>query len=364
MNIAEYWGFSGRGVTIWCPFPSGKHPETDKVQVESTKWATRYGLCQGGEDSNALNLGGSMGLCLPFARFESLLAVACYSQWGFLWDSYLDDLAADPVALGLHVAEAVRVAREPCAAPVPDDKWLQSLRDCFRLMEGCFGPTDMYRQRAEGFAWYTGQMWKGMLQNRSQPPTVAEFLRMRLNKSGMVMAIPYTAAASGHSLTDEEYCDIAVQAFAEATVLSIVIANEVISLPKEIIVGNAKLNLVQIVARERGIGVAEAAGAVWELYERMVCFVRRRQKALLADPRLNVARLAVELPFWISGGLEFMIRSARYVGESVIGRDAMPRVTMVSEEPVFWSQRDHTAPPYPDIAWWWRTEQTAATAFR
>lgn len=347
-TLTKLLGLDLEKIKIWSPVPYQSHPHAEEIEAASLQWSVDHGLCEPGHDG--LWLGGAMADCMPFSEADLLLPYACYSYWAFLWDDHLDTLAADPTTLGIHLSEGLRVMHEP-NVPVPDDRWLIALRDIRRMYDHTWPPSAVERLVAENSILFSGHLWKASLRARSEPPTVAEYLRMRWAKSGLGTGVAATTAASGYLLTAAEYADPTVRAFCQAATFPSAVANELVSLAKELIAGDASTNLVSVIRHHDHLTTAEAAMRVWQLYEQICTLTLHLQRQLRDDPRPAVSRLAAELPQWIPGAWAFMIRTSRYHTPAA-APVRWPSISL-TDHPVLWDPDDLTPPPYPDIACWW-----------
>ncbi|MFJ6699899.1 terpene synthase family protein [Streptomyces sp. NPDC091272] len=136
-----------------------------------------------------------------------------------------------------------------------------------------------------------------------------------------------------------------------------IIINDLVSLAKEKLQGQAALNIVGTVAHQEHLNPVEALAHVWELYERTICLMQRLQRQLLDDPRPAVARYASELPYWLPSTINFTATSTRYLQLPAAEGRPPQRITAptisTTDTPVLWDPDDLTPPPHPAIAWWW-----------
>ncbi|QHC27531.1 terpene synthase family protein [Streptomyces sp. HF10] len=340
-------------LAIFCPIPLTFHPSGPSAYEEpAARWAVGHQLCTPGSRMTRAGFGRFIAAGMPHITGEAGLAMTYYTYWALLWDDHLDSFAGNLAPVIELTAEANRVMYEPAAAPLSDDKWLTSLRDLRGVMERCLSPDGMEMVRSENTQWMGAQLWKLAMQQRTAPPSVGEYLRMRWPKCGAGPLAAYTAPGAGYLLSPAELYDPAVRAFTLSVFHPCTIINDLMSLFKEESPGQRQVNILTAVATEGGLGLPDALFRVWELYERMVGVMLRLQQRLLVDPRPAVARYAAELPQWIPSTIDFSANSARYLETRKVSFTP-PAITM-SDTPFLWDQSDLTPPPYPDIAWWWQ----------
>ncbi|MFD9636633.1 terpene synthase family protein [Streptomyces violascens] len=354
MNLTEILGgLPTEAISIWPVVPLRRHPEADAIDEAVVDWLVGHGLCEPGSTQARSHVAATLANALSFGRAKAVAAYAYYGTWAFLWDDHLDALAADPLELGHHIAEANWALTAPFTAYLPDNKWLVSLRDSRRFWEDSWDPAAVERMTAANADWFMGQLSKAMLMRRPTAPTVSEVLRMRLQKAGMWSAATATANAGGYRLSAAEHADPRVRAFMYAAYGPAAVLNEFLGVAKELVTPETgRTNLVSAIACEHALDLAAAITTAWELYERIGCLALALQAQLLHDVRPNVARLAAELPQWIPATVDIMTTSVRYQEIPGHGVLDVPTVTL-TDTPVFWDPQDLTPPPYPDIAWWW-----------
>ncbi|RAS67453.1 hypothetical protein C8D87_103792 [Lentzea atacamensis] len=362
-TTASFAHFTGLPVTdavrVFCPVPLKTHPiGAAALDRHACGWAIQHGLITAESPYARMNLGLVAATSTPFSSPEFAKAWACAWYWAVLWDDWLDGLDTEPTEQTVHTAEVLRVLSTPSTVPDPEDRWIASFRDLSRLMKNCL-PSDGLAGFQRSFTnWLIGDLWKRSLQRRTAPPSLGEYLRMRWQKAALESAAWGVASGgAGYTLTVEEHLDPVVHAFTQAVLYPCALFNDLVSLAKEAPAAQAELNILTVLAREHGIGRAEALGTYWELHERTVSLMLRLQRRLLADPRPHVVRYAVQLPQWLPATIHWTSTSLRYLElPAVAGNEGtsitLPSVSMVAD-PTVWDPDDLTPPPYPDIAWWW-----------
>lgn len=352
---ADTSGFSFDAIKLYSPVPLRTHPlGAEELDARGTAWSIRNGLCDPGSLSARMNIGLLTSTGMPYLTDQAAEAFCVYSYWAFLWDDYLDVLSQDFGKAALHITESAWVAREPHGHALSDGKWFSSLRDVIRIMEACITPADARTLRVKNTFWLNGVLWKFALQNRGVRPTLGEYLRMRVTKSGLDVLAFFTGAGGGYPLDDEELADPVVQAFSQTVGYACSFFNDLLSLFKETPHGQANVNILSLIGGDRDLDPLAALEHVWELYERIVCLTMRLQQQLLTDPRPNVARYAAELPAWLPATLNFTTTSARYLElPGANGATITPPELIMTPTPNRWDPENLTPPPYPEIAWWW-----------
>ncbi|WP_405904516.1 terpene synthase family protein [Streptomyces sp. NBC_00656] len=343
-------------IKLYCPVPLQEHPlGAGTLDSQGAEWCVRQGLCEPGSFSTRMNLGLLTATGMPYLTDQAAEAFCLYSYWAFLWDDHLDALAKDFGKAVLHITECAWAVREPDDPAMPDNKWLAALREVMRMMEACATPADARTLRVMNTFWLGATTWRLALQEQGVRPTLGEYLRMRVTKSGLDVLAFFTGTGAGYPLTPEELADPAVRAFSETVGSACSFFNDLLSMFKEAALGQAGINILSLIGGDEDIDPLAALERVWELYERIVCLTMRLQRQLLADPRANVARFAAELPAWLPATLHFTTTSARYLElPGTDGTPLAPPELVMTSTPNRWDPDDLTPPPIPEIAWWWQ----------
>ncbi|ARF53164.1 terpene synthase family protein [Streptomyces gilvosporeus] len=344
-------------IGIWCPVPLRFHPAGGPALDEQGRsWAIRHRLCEPDSVLAQANIGEVIAAGIPFATTDAAIAMTCYAYWTFAWDDtqdILSDNLGEAVALA---SEANWVMYEPATAPVPDNRFLSSLRDVRRLLETSLPPEGQDAVRSEHTCWIGGQLWKASLQQRDTAPSLGEYLRMRWQKAGTGVLAAYAAPAAGYTLSSVELYDPVVRAFSQAAFLPCLIINDLVSFFKEQAAGQAHINIVTVLAARHQLSTFDALIKAGELYERLVALMLRLQRQLLSDPRPAVARYASELPYWLSAALHWTSSSLRYLALQRASTTTAVNVPVIAkaDQPLLTDASDPAPPSYPELAWLWQ----------
>lgn len=358
-NLANFFdGSTLDDLSIYCPIPLVMHPAgASALDSAGLRFSLEHGLCSPGSLATRMQVGLMIAAGVPFVTEDAAAAMTCYTYWAFLWQDHADAVSADLGYLVAQVAEANRIMHEPYAVPAPTDKWLTSLRQIRRMLEDSLGHEGLAAVRAENSVWLSAELWSRRLQHRDTPPTLGEYLRMRWPQTGSPPLAAFAAPAAGYTLSAGELYDPVVRAFTHTVFYPAMFINDLVSMAKEIPLGQREVNVYSAMCREHRCDPAEALERTWQLSERITCLMLRLRDQLMADPRPGVARYAAELPQWLPAVAHFTVNSARYLHVPATSEaDAVhitPPVLTLTDTPTRWDPDDLTPPPYPDIAWWW-----------
>ncbi|MFC9897696.1 hypothetical protein ACFVMC_28745 [Nocardia sp. NPDC127579] len=340
--LAALW----QKLTVYCPIPLREHVfDVAEIDARAVDWCLAHGLTEPGSVSTRMSCAVGVAPGLSFASEATVEAFTKYFYWGSLLDDVWDSGSHDLPRITAHVGELQRVMFAAAEAPLPRDRWVESLRDLRAEIEQVLTAEGFAAFQHENAVWLNGQLWYSAVRQRSAPLEVGEYLRMRWVKSGVGTMVPFTAY-SAYPLEARPSNEPLLQAFTEAVMVACMFINDLFSVAKEIITGTAGTNLFTVLGQAESLDTTAALAKGWQLFERTVMLVLRLQEQLLLDPRPTVARFAADLPGWIPAGIQFATNTARYFTEA-------PHVSF-TDTPLLWDPDDFTPPPYPEIAWWWQ----------
>lgn len=341
-------------VNIYSPYPlRGHHHDTASIDKQALSWCRHYGLWDPNNPAAPLGCASAVAAALPEAHESTLVALTTYFYWASLLDDHWDthrDLASMVAAVG-ELQRAIYAAPQ---APRPiGDRWAHSLHALRSRIENVLTDDDIAQFRLEHTVWLGGQLWYTALQQQPTPPPIGTYLRMRWAKSGIATLLPFTADTLGiHRLTEQQRSEPAVRAFTEAVMFACALLNDIFSAAKEANSHTLATNAISVLAHAEKRDTATGMVTTCQLYERILVLTLRLQQQLRADPRPAIAGYGAALPNWIPAGIAWAGTTTRYRTPDTA--TTWPHLN-ICDTPTLWNPDDTTAPPYPDIAWWWTT---------
>ncbi|MBT2511307.1 hypothetical protein J7I98_36920 [Streptomyces sp. ISL-98] len=346
---------SGKVVNVYSPVPLRMHPVgSETINQAMVEWVEKYELHDGLYSSDylrAMDFGFLLGTGSPTWTEEAIMAYTSYFAGFFVMDDHLDSLSGQRDALVVRVGDITDPWINPSQAPAADNNWARMSRDCRDLLDRTVAPLSNHDMHVA--VCHMMLKWAFMYSvsalGRTMP--VSDYLRMRPIKSGVFSLAAYLPVGCGYQLPQGAFNSPLVDAFTRSVFLPALIANDMMSLAKEM---NAEHpNIVTSLAHEHHLSLTEAIKEAWVLHERIVCLMLRLQKRLLRHPSPEITRYAANLPYWISSTLHYSAASVRYIAAKDLPAPMAPPTVNLVDSPVFWDPDDLTPPPYPDIAWWW-----------
>jgi len=343
-----------------CPFPSAIHPEADAIERHCVEWIDRfelYGSAAQRERLICTRAAEVYARALPTAPAERVADVAKWLYWGFATDDlYYDNgptsrRAADFLALG---APLVRISEEPRAAFAFELPYNAALRDLAAAILRHATPAQRIEWAHTARGWFFGMAWDVANAERGVPPSLNEYLAVRMLTGGFASWLATLNIANGVELTPAQAASGRVRAMVEAWSTFCLLLNDLMSFAKEARNADNSSNVVSVLAHERGCAPAEAIVEAQALTDRIATLFLALHGPLAAeaeacDDAMMRGFLASLGHTW-RGVLEWGFNTPRYTTGG--DPDAPPLQTFPG-----WAEAptDARLEPlsYPSIAWWW-----------
>lgn len=341
-----------------CPFPPAVNPYADEIERECIAWIDRFQLY--GSAAQRERLIGTRAAeiyarALPEAPAERVADVAKWLYWGFATDDLLYDngpasaRAADFLAIAVTLA---RISEEPRAAFAWEPPYSDALRDLVTAILRHASPGQQRAWADTARAWFFGMAWDVGNAERGRPPSLNDYLAMRMHTGGLASWRASLDVANGIELSAAQAADPAMRALTEAWSTFALLLNDLMSFAKEARNADTSSNVLHVVARERDCTPAQAVPEAYAICDRIASLFRalcaQVRAGALADAALECHLASLEHTW--RGILEWGFSAPRYM----TGGDplAPPLQTFPG-----WARQpadDALEPlPYASIAWWW-----------
>jgi hypothetical protein len=343
-----------------CPFPAAANPHAEEIERHCVALIDRFELY--GDAAQRERLIGTRAAeiyarALPTVDPERVADVAKWLYWGFATDDlYYDNgptsrRAADFLALG---APLVRLCEEPRAAFDFELPYDDALRDLTNAILRHATPAQRIEWVHTARAWFFGMAWDVANAERGVPPSLNDYLAMRMHTGGLASWAATLNIANGIELTPAQAASGPVRAIVEAWSTFCLLLNDLMSFAKEARNADSSSNVVAVLAHERGCTPREAIPEAHAIINRIATlFLALRERLLVeGDARGDDAmrRFLASLAHTWRGILEWGFRAPRYATGG--DPDAAPLQTFPgwAQEPL---DASLTPLPCPSIAWWW-----------
>ncbi len=343
-----------------CPFPTAIHPEIDAIERRCVEWIDRFELYADAAQRERLiatRAAEVYARALPDADAERVADVAKWLYWGFATDDrYYDNgptsrRAADFLALG---ARLVRLCEEPRAGfafELPYSDALRDLTDAI-LRHATPGQRIEWVHTARG--WFFGMAWDVANAERGVPPSLNDYLAMRMHTGGFASWATTLNVANGIELPTAQAASGAVRALVEAWSTFSLLLNDLMSFAKEAGNGDSSSNVVTVIAHERGCTPAAAMPQAHALCDRiatrfLALHAQLRARAV-AERDATMLRFLASLGHTWRGILDWGFATPRYATGGDPGAVPLQTFPGWADQPT-----DASAEPLPhrSIAWWW-----------
>jgi hypothetical protein len=343
-----------------CPFPAAIHPDADAVERHCIEWIDRfelYGSAAQRERLICTRAAEVYARALPTADAERIADVAKWLYWGFATDDlYYDNgptsrRAADFLAL---CAPLVRLCEEPRARFAWELPYNAALRDLTRAILRHATPAQRLDWVNTARVWFFGMAWDVANAERGMPPSLNDYLAMRMHTGGFLSWTTTLNIANGIDLTPAQTAAGPVRALIEAWSTFCLLLNDLMSYAKEARNGDNSSNVVSVLAHERGCAPHEAVRAAQTLTDRIATLFLALHGRLLAQAQgcddAAMVRFLASLGHTWRGILEWGFRTPRYATGGDPGAPPLQTFPGWAEEP---TDVCLDPLPYPSIAWWW-----------
>lgn len=343
-----------------CPFPTAIHPEAEAIEHRCVEWIDRFGLYDGEAQRERLictRAAEVYARALPTADAERVADVARWLYWGFATDDlYYDNgptsrRTAAFLALG---APLVRLVEEPRAGFAWELRYNAALRDLTNAILRHATPAQRIDWVHTARAWFFGMAWDVANAERGVPPSLNEYLAMRMHTGGLASWATTLNIANGIELTPAQAASGAVRALIEAWSTFCLLLNDLMSFAKETRNADSSSNVVSVLIHERACTPAAAFAEAQALTDRIATLFLALHRQLRAtaerDGDATMARFLASLGHTWRGVLDWGFRTPRYATGGVPGAPLLQTFPGWAEAPTD-ARLDPL--PYPSIAWWW-----------
>jgi hypothetical protein len=345
-------------VPLWCPLSPAIHPDWQDWESATLAWAERFLLDREQIEKGRLqciaagelagrtvsNPAGSEG---PQFSADSLM-------WLFAFDdAYCDEgrYSHDPSAMAILVAEMARIAETGYTAST--SACAMALADLRQRLNLLATPVQISRWVQAMRGYLNFQVWEAAHRASGRIPSLDEYCVARIRNGSMELCAMVLDISEGYEVPADELARPDVVALTEMACCIVGLDNDIASYHKEQLRSRDQLNLIDVIAHERGVDLSDAVpeavahrDAVLKLY---LALTRQVEPELST----NGQRYVDGLSSWIRGNLDWSTHTGRYK------RDGQQTVC-VAANPAF--DAEQFCPP-PGIAWWWLQLRASASGF-
>ncbi|SDM62252.1 terpene synthase family protein [Allokutzneria albata] len=349
---------------LYCPIPPEIHPDLALIEKRSIDWFQGFGVFPG-EAGRALLRGWQFpalaARAYPEEDAERVRIVADFVHWTTFDDvlidtdhSHVDDvLPGAPPDLLAVATKMVRMLEVPDAALLPGDPWIRSLMDLRRRLGTIAAPEQMARWTGAFREYLLAATWKRFCRQARRLPSLADYVTMRTADGGVQMYVALSEVVGGYRLTDRDLATPAVRAVTEMALTLIAWDNDLFSHYKESLTAGPCINLIDVIAGERGCSLEDAVPVAVAMRDRVMCRYMAVRERTERDLGVAARRYVRSLDRWIAANIDMSATSTRYTNPLNRPATEMPRARFTPARTDLPSDDSPLALPFPDIAWWW-----------
>ncbi|WP_078952432.1 terpene synthase family protein [Streptomyces sp. NRRL F-5755] len=366
VGVQEHGGAEQVRVVLpprYCPLPSAVHPDAGRLNACAADWLNGYGLCRDGAQRVRMtgnDVGGFYGRIMPRAPGGRLQLAVDWCALMFAFDDQHCDEGPASLRAGDFAGFATRLLRvleAPGTVPGDDrDPYLAAAGDLAARCRAEGTPVQVRRMVDGHRAWFLGVLWEFGCRLGDRTPSLDDYAHLRQHTAAGTATTSWTEIVDGAEIPGAAMDAPVVRALSELAFTTAAFDDDLFSYGKERWLAardprpaRCRLNLVDILAAEHGLGLEAATAAAVDLCNRLTLrFVRLRDQVLPATQE-PLRRYLGHLSHLIRGNLEWGLRAGRYTNPD--GRHPGAVRTTGSFTPV--APRADAPPPIPSIAWWW-----------
>lgn len=331
---------------FYCPIPPARHPEITTIDERSIRWFQSFGLFAGQRGLEILRGWHHAELAArayPHEDPGKVQIMADFVHWTIIDDAIIDDVRVGdppggqapapplsqraPMQLGQLLPLAgkmVRMLEVPEAALLQNLPWFNALMDV-RLRVGAIAtPVQIARWIAAFREYLLAAAWKRSCQLAHHMPSLADYVTMRTPDGGVQMYVTLSEVIGGYQLPADELVQPNVRALTEMALTLVAWDNDLFSHYKETLTESPCINLINVIAVERGCPLQDAVPAATAMRDRVMCqYMRIRERP---DPSLSeqTCLYLSSLDRWIAANIDMSANSTRYLNPLNQQRNQMP----------------------------------------
>lgn len=348
--------------SFYCPIRPAVHPRAAEFGAIALSWLEEQDLDIDAQQRRRLtqcDFGGLTGRTMPYGLPGPLTITAKLHAVLFALDDGLcDEAKATPHELARETSRVLRVLEAPASAWRDESPYTAALRGVRLELQEYASPSQL-RRWVEGMRLYmSGLVWEAACRRDCSLPSLDDYIPMWMRAIGMAPSTALIGIVAGHGPSDADLDRPAVRALTEMTWTLVAWDNDFYSRRKEIERAADNLNLIDVLAQERGCGLLRAQEEAVALRDRvMVRFLRLYQQ--LRAPAPSSLRLYLDgLAHFVRGHLDWASTCRRYAPPPETGITGTAGAPGSVPPPEGWwahapSDTGTEPLPVPSIAWWW-----------
>ncbi|WP_242908499.1 terpene synthase family protein [Actinomadura terrae] len=343
---------------FYCPIAPASSSWAAELNALAEDWLSIQGFEPDEEQRKRLsraNLGELAARTMPGGHKNALAnATRQYIAFFALDDACFDELPMPLSELTRKQSIILSAIQHPEIRWPDEDAYVTASREIASGWKAIASPAQFQRWVEGMRAFFFGVTWEAVYRHRDKLPGLNEYVAMWMRAIGMSPVLALVDTVGGYEVASSDLARPRVQALIEMAHFLVAWDNDFISRAKEIRRAHDRLNIVDVIAAERGIEPAQALNAATAMRDRVMClFLHTRDQVTSSqDVHENLRRYAAGLAHYIRGHLDWALSCERYTNvrpTENAHREAPPSPWKDSPD-----DDDFMRPlPIPAITWWW-----------
>lgn len=350
---------------FYCPIPPAVHPDLERIDERSIDWFRSFGVFTGDTGLDILRSWHHPELAArahPEEDPERVQLMADLVHWTIFDDAAIDGdntHTADTEAkaaggFAALAAKLVRMLEAPDAPLLPASPWVEALMDIRRRLDKLATPAQTLRWVGAFREYLLAAAWRHTFRKMQKLPSLADYVTLRTPDGGVQLYVALADVIGGYYLTDEELAHRQIRALTEMALTLIAWDNDLFSHYKESLTEDPCINLINVIAAERGCTLQDGVFLAMAMRDRvMVRYIVVRDRAVRCHSE-PVRRYVTCLDRWIASNIDMSANSFRYINPLNRPATAVPWVRFEPHRTSTPSDGSNGPLHYPGISWWWR----------
>lgn len=349
---------------FFCPIQPEVHPELASIDARSIEWFRSFGAFPGEKGLDILRSWHHPELAArahPEEDPERVQFMADLVHWTIFDDTVVDGdhthvADTEVKAAGGFAALAVKLVRmleAPDAPLLPESPWVSALLDLRRRLDAFATPAQAMRWVGAFREYLLAAAWKQTAQKMRRLPSLADYVTLRTPDGGVQLYLTLADVVGGYRLGDEDLAHPQIRALTEMALTLIAWDNDLFSHYKESLTEDPCINLVDVIAAERGCSLQEAVDHAMVMRDRVMTRYWVVRKAAASRHHDLVHRYIKCLDRWIAANIDMSAGSHRYINPLHRPESEVPWVRFDPHRTAEPGDISDAPLPFHGISWWW-----------
>jgi hypothetical protein len=346
---------------FFCPFPAASRSDTEEIEARCLRWTTEFGS-HGSPEHFAWIAASkpalSICMALPNGIPERVELVGRFMYWAFSFDDHHFEegpYGTKPDQALPLIYRLQRTVEAPTSQMFDSNPWAAALGDMRNSYDQFATPEQSARWVGAWRLLLQGWAWETVYRSQRCRLELNDYLVMRMWNIGMSVLTEMNDVTDGYVLPAEERYHPTVQAMTELLWTIVGLDNDVYSYAKENLRHRNGLNIIDLLARDRGYQVTDALTEAIAMRDRMMCLFLALREQTRPRASTELRNYMDSLGQWVRTNIDWGTMSARYLSPAGADDPAGDISATVPLARYTDMPTDNSLEPLPisSIRWWW-----------